>query len=157
MEHLKSTPVKKVNVSRVNQKLDLNASQILKALGTFAMPEINVESNKVREPSSNETSQASRITDSAPGYSNNNNGPKTSRGRPKKEAGKFTTKTDLDADLVNVGSGPVTRSRGRAFASKQSQQQSSEIILDPREGGDGLVSQSQAPSGSKIVINWLKK
>ena len=157
MDYLKSTPVKEANIARVNQKLDLNASQILKALGTFAMPKINVESNKVRERSSNETSQASRITDSAPDFKINNSGPKTSRGRPKKEAGKFTTNTDLDADLVNVGSGPVTWSRGRAFETQQSQQQSSEIILDPKEGGDGFVSQSQAPSGSKIVINWLKK
>ena len=154
MEYLKSTPVKDANIVRVNQKLDLNESQ--RALRTFSLPKQgNVESDKEREPSSKE---ASRITDSAPDINSNinNNGPKTSRGRPKKELGKFSTQAGLDADLVNIENGPATRSKGIVLASPQSQQQSNEIVIDPKKGGDGLVSQSQAPSGFSIVINRLK-
>ena len=160
LEYLKSTPVKDANIVRLNHKLNLNESQILRALGTFSMPkQCNIESNKAREPSSNETSQASRITDSAPDTNLNidNYWPKPSRGRPKNESGKSQTKTGPDADLVNMENGPVTRSKGKTLATQQSQQQSNEIVIDPKEGGVGFVSQSQAPSGSSIVINRLKK
>ena len=105
----------------------------MRALRTFTTVDVT-ESNKEREPSSIEASQASQMTDSVPNITTKNNGLKTSRGQPKKESGNFPTKTGLDADLVNIESGPVTRSKGRALASQQSQQQSDEIVIDPKEG-----------------------
>ena len=162
VEYLKSTPVKEANIVRVNQKLDLNERQILRALGTFTMhKQFNVESINQREPSSIEASQASRITDSAQDINSNvninNDGPKPSRVRPKKELKVFTMKTGLDADPGDNENRLITRSRGKALASQQSRQPSVEIVVDRKERGNGFVSQSQAPSGSSIAINRLKK
>ena len=129
---------------------------------TFTMyKEFNVESINQQEPSSIEASQACRITDSVPDIKSNvkinNDGPKPSRGRPKKDLNVFTMKTGLDADPVDNGNRPITRLRGKTFASQQSQQQSNENVIDPKEGGDGFVRKSQAPSESSIVINRLNK
>ena len=87
MDYLKSTPVKDANIVRVNQKLDLNENKILRELGTFSMPkQCKVECNKAQEPSTSETSQASRITDSAPNIDSNiNNDVPNTKLRPIKE------------------------------------------------------------------------
>ena len=51
VEYLKSTPVKEAKIVKVNQKLDFNESQILRALGTFKIhKQRNVDGIKEREP-----------------------------------------------------------------------------------------------------------
>ena len=130
---------------------------IKRALGTVtAYKSLNSLINgDNREPSSEIQSQASRLTDSTPSSASNqenktNNGLSKSKGRPKKESAQVATKTSLDADFINDETKPLTRSRAREIA------RSTENISDPQSTSNEIISQREAPGGSRLLIKRLK-
>ena len=131
-------------------------NQINRALGSFKIFNSEEYVNLKERIDSAEASQTSRITDS----NKRQRGPNKARGRPKKEGVKATTQTNPDAELVNDAAKPLTRSKSKALAPQQLQQEQQKDEnnkLSQQPSSDQLISSSRALTKSSLTIKRIAK
>ena len=107
-----------------------------------------------REQGSVISSQASQVTDSAQiTYVNQNERLKKNKDQPKQKSTKFAAKSNLDAESANYANKPLTRARSKILASQDSQSNENRSLATSAE----IISQSQAPKGSRLIITRMKE
>ena len=149
--HMKTTPKGRKEL-RMSQSLIMDESQVTRASKTFSASK-SLLNSKNWEPSSERPSQASRITNSTQ-VTNSvqiKQGLSSKKNQPKKKLAKVTAKTNLDAELVNEGNKPLTRSRSKILASQNSQV----IENNPQTTSADyciIPTHSPAPSESRLTI-----